>query len=126
MLFCAAASLVVASFPAQAADGSADLGISDLTQNATIWSPELAGGQWGWRLTKYKYIGAAYKFNGETIFFLQDKITGNSGSLLWDPLKGTGIYLNPGETKKFWSYHVNDRSAILNGILGLLFLTITV
>ena len=115
--FCAAVSLAVASPAAQAADPSADSSIGDLTQNATIWSPELAGGQWGWVLNKYRIYQASYKIGGNTYFQLDTSESNNdppnSEGVLWNPLTGGGRHFKGAEIDKFWKKYADKRLIIV-------------
>ena len=116
--FCAAVSLAVASPAAQAADPFADPGIGDLTQNATIWSPELAGGQWGWVLNKYNIFYDNYKINNNIYFlfstnlFFKD-IPPNTEGVLWNPLTGDGSHFKGAEIDKFQKKYADKRIIIV-------------
>lgn len=117
--FCAAVSLAVASPAAQAADPSADSGIGDLTQNATIWSPELAGGQWGWSLTKYNIFNDSYKIGGNIYFLLSTNlffksIPPNVEAVFWNPLTGGGSHFSGDDISKIWTEHKDNRIDVNN------------
>jgi hypothetical protein len=109
VLFSALMTLAMALTDTKAADlpvGDSDA-VNNMTEKATIWSPELVGGQWGWRLTKYRYIDQAYKINGQTLLLLSTDIN-NTDNVLWNPLTGTGRHLDQGEYKRFWYERKND------------------
>ena len=110
VLFSALMTLAMALTDTKAADlpvGDSDA-VNNMTEKATIWSPELVGGQWGWRLTKYRYFELAYKINDQTLLLLSTD-ENHTDNVLWNPLTGTGRHLDQEEFKKFFYKYKNDR-----------------
>ena len=109
VLFSIIIGLSISHTNAKADGPHVDADVVDLTQAATRWSPELVGGQWGWRLTKYKVLSGAFKINGQTLLLLSAPARSAADSVLWDPLTGTGTHLNQDEWKSFFAMHEKDR-----------------
>jgi hypothetical protein len=106
-LVCAITGLAVTHLNAKADDPLADGGSNDPRQRATTWSKELAGGQWGWRITEYKIFEAIYSIDGQTVVLLS-KEKDSADSLLWNPMTGTARHFDHAEFAKFQSDHARD------------------
>ncbi len=106
VLLCVIIGLPISHIDAKADGPHVDAGVGNLTQDATRWSSELGGGQWGWRLTKYNVITGAYKIDGQTLLSLSATAT---DSVLWNPLTGKGRHLNQDEWKRINIMHEKER-----------------
>jgi hypothetical protein len=98
---------------AVAQHGGSDL--TGLTEDLTKLSPELAGGRWGWRLTRYPDVGYSIKIAGRVYLVLSTDPKKNE-NIIWDPLTGLGRDIDHAQWASLIEEHRQDSST------GILFL----
>ncbi len=76
--------------------------------------PELAANQWGWHLTRYKFLYGLYAIRGTLYLSLFSELNGDDG-VLWSPLTGKGAHLNGSAFKKI---SIDYRQNYVPGVLG--------
>jgi hypothetical protein len=104
---CVLGALIAIASTAKAVGQQVDMPGIGLLPNLTKWSPELVGGQWGWRLTKYKSLEDVYNIDGRTIVQLSTDQS-STDNVVWDPLTGGGDHLDHEASVRFIQEHGKD------------------
>jgi hypothetical protein len=108
-------AMLLVTVPAMHAFARHDVGAATgLEENLKELSPELAGGKWGWHLTRYSDVGYSIKIAGR-VYLVLSTDPQKKDNVVWDPLTGLGRHIDHDQ----WVRMIEARRQSLS--IGILF-----